>query len=852
MATDTISATSTARELLFVMRAVPADNAAANIRKMGDDVIREQRRIDESASRRRQSDPASAAMKAQADAERRAAQERVRQERASERERTNLERERIRRLKQEVADRLREERNQQREAQRMIRETERAQQRADRQKSIDAQRAANARLEAERKANQEIEREEDRLHRRSRLRQLDRARRNRMTRETAAEASAQAIEMAKTGNATALDKGNADVLKSVKDIKEEFKDLTDGVLRLSKGYALLGLLGERETDKLIQGLVKLQGVTYLAKGGIQVWTALSAAVEAYERGMKAATAAQIAFNLVNGTPGPNSGRPASAAGGVVGSGLSGWAGAMLGRVGLRTSGSAAASGAASLASTLTPSMAAMITSSQGANAAGLSGAAAGVASQYAAANGGAAAPASMGILGAGVPAAAWAAAIFGSLAGGNAIFEFGANQYSQATGGGDREGWASKLVADNVWIPAIDKATGLFGVDYYGNRGASKAASQREAMLAAKSRREMVAAARLDNTLERSRMREDSAGIRSSLKASRELTLAPDAFTTNAEAADRTLSDLRFQLAGSRNLQSRAALESQVTAAEDARFANMLTVTDSRGPTRESLANEDRQKFVRKELRTLTASLDGNLGEEDRARAMERIRDLERQRVNLLDEAAQIARDEGKSRMEAGRDAIRNLETEKRERMELIRAQENSLKSARERFGEMDPSQQITAISGQQKLTQADAAERAGNIGLASQLRGMVTKAERDVLRGLGLQSVDEGVNKVAGEIGTRAGFDRYFGAPEQKTIGDNQATVRKIEANIQAINQLTVNVELDTKKLVEDISNRAGEKLKIAMVGVKDDLERRLNQKLIEVDRLVAQLKGRTDGALR
>jgi hypothetical protein len=184
---------------------------------------------------------------------------------------------------------------------------------------------------------------------------------------------------------------------------EGFASGTESVARFSRGFAALGLAGEENTQKLLQGLVKIQGTFDLVVGGVNAYVRLMKAVKGYMMAAEGAAAtetaargraiAQIRLEIATENQLRNA-RLAS------------------GQAALISSGTRAAGGAAGAAATGAAGQAAGGTAGRA-----VGGAAAGAAGGAAASAGGTAA------LGAGAMAGLWAAAIGAVVAGGTVIKE---------------------------------------------------------------------------------------------------------------------------------------------------------------------------------------------------------------------------------------------------------------------------------------------------------------------------------------------------------------------------------------------------------------------------------------------
>lgn len=804
-----VSATSSANELTFEMRVRPASNAVAEMRRFADDIIREQNRINEAANRSRGGGGSDPAARAAMESARRAAAERRRIDREERIEREHNLRERLQAEKSAAAERVAAERAAMRERQRIERQADAERQRADRQRAAEAEKAARAAAAAARRASAEQEREEDRIHHRHRMRQLERARRNRMEREAQAldvGGGGPVAQAGAVGNAAASGSGELERdAMAFADLRDEFNRAFESVLKLGKGFALLGLIGEKETEKILQVLLKVQAAAFISKGAIQGWQLMADVIKRYRDAAVAARVAQEALNASQMRGMVTSSSAAMAGRGVSTAGVAAQFAGMLG-----SSGKVAPPS----------SMAAMITS--GGMAASGAGAAAG-------SSGAGAAAAGTATAGVGLTVGAFVAAAASVVAAGKVLTE-------AFTGTADAAGSWSRAINENLWLPLGEGIANLFGSDLMGNKAAKRAEQQRAAAQVDREFRTAQGSTIAGGQISRSRLAEELGGYGVSIDAIQRGGMNADAYRLELGRRESSVADARLGVAGYG--AARDAAEGRLAAAESSRWDYMRNATASRGPSAAWLENVGRSENVDSLLSQARSDLAGAKGDDARLALTQRIADLERTRVSLMVESARIAKEEGRTRVEAGRESLRTLESEKRERTEMIKRIEDSLKTARERFGEMDPSQRMTAVSGQQKLDAAAAAEAAGNQAEADRLRQTLNRSERDALRGLGLESVDREVGRSAELAGSNAGFDRFFGAAERSAASRQRAQQAKIEAAIKVQQQLTVQVEIDTDSQTAEIARRVTEQVKIFDEKQRSEIVAEVQRQLMANDR--------------
>jgi len=101
----------------------------------------------------------------------------------------------------------------------------------------------------------------------------------------------------------------------------------EGVLKMGRGFAMLGMVGEESTQKILMQLIKVQAAFDLIRGALEMWKAMRVATEAYATSVAAATAAQNAFNASASAGAAGAGAGAGAAAkGAIGGGIAGMIG----------------------------------------------------------------------------------------------------------------------------------------------------------------------------------------------------------------------------------------------------------------------------------------------------------------------------------------------------------------------------------------------------------------------------------------------------------------------------------------------------------------------------------------------
>ena len=82
---------------------------------------------------------------------------------------------------------------------------------------------------------------------------------------------------------------------------EGFNKSTEGVLKLGRGFAMLGIAGEDDVKKILEVMLKVQAVVDLTRGGIELYQGLTQGVKAYRAAVLAATSAETALAAARGT-----------------------------------------------------------------------------------------------------------------------------------------------------------------------------------------------------------------------------------------------------------------------------------------------------------------------------------------------------------------------------------------------------------------------------------------------------------------------------------------------------------------------------------------------------------------------
>jgi len=121
----------------------------------------------------------------------------------------------------------------------------------------------------------------------------------------------------------------AQIKQGQTQIAERFNSGMGDALRFGRGLAMVGLIGEESTEKVIQGLIKITSAVDIVAGGIGMWVRYSNIMRDVAAMSKVAAAGQLALAAAQGKVAAT-GVAGAAGGGVgrtVGSGLAGAGGA---------------------------------------------------------------------------------------------------------------------------------------------------------------------------------------------------------------------------------------------------------------------------------------------------------------------------------------------------------------------------------------------------------------------------------------------------------------------------------------------------------------------------------------------
>lgn len=191
-----------------------------------------------------------------------------------------------------------------------------------------AEKAADEKLKAEQRIEKERQKEAEKSARAAEKAARDAAK--------AEEKRARDQEQADKRVAAEFSKAESVRFQSYQKLGQATKQVMEGTLTLARGFAYLGLVGEEDTKKIIDGLVGIQAGFDIVKGSIDVFFAIAESIGAVRKALLAATVAQEAFNVAQAMGGAGSvgkGAAKSAGRGVLGSMLGWLGGSALGAAG---------------------------------------------------------------------------------------------------------------------------------------------------------------------------------------------------------------------------------------------------------------------------------------------------------------------------------------------------------------------------------------------------------------------------------------------------------------------------------------------------------------------------------------
>lgn len=104
-------------------------------------------------------------------------------------------------------------------------------------------------------------------------------------------------QQASAATSQSFDQAVSKINSSNAAMQSGFNQSTDGVLKLGRGFAMLGISGEDDVKKLLEVLMRVQGVIDVTRGAIELYQGITAGVRAYRSAVIAATAAEAALGV---------------------------------------------------------------------------------------------------------------------------------------------------------------------------------------------------------------------------------------------------------------------------------------------------------------------------------------------------------------------------------------------------------------------------------------------------------------------------------------------------------------------------------------------------------------------------
>lgn len=99
-----------------------------------------------------------------------------------------------------------------------------------------------------------------------------------------------------------VERAEEDLNRKRAESKRTILEAGEGLLKMGRGLAAVGLLSEENNDKLLRGLVLVQGAFDIVSGGVKAWTAINDALKAYRATLASVVAlekAQAAAGMVS-------------------------------------------------------------------------------------------------------------------------------------------------------------------------------------------------------------------------------------------------------------------------------------------------------------------------------------------------------------------------------------------------------------------------------------------------------------------------------------------------------------------------------------------------------------------------
>jgi len=113
------------------------------------------------------------------------------------------------------------------------------------------------------------------------------------------EAAAKQVETAGKKAHAEYARAQAKITSANDRVTESFKTSLSGAMSLGRGIAMLGIVGEKDTEKLLRGLVRIQAAFDIMRGSVELVHSMTRGWRAYRDAVAAAAVAQSAMGGAN-------------------------------------------------------------------------------------------------------------------------------------------------------------------------------------------------------------------------------------------------------------------------------------------------------------------------------------------------------------------------------------------------------------------------------------------------------------------------------------------------------------------------------------------------------------------------
>ena len=643
----------------------------------------------------------------------------------------------------------------------------------------DAERAQREQLRSQQRAAEQEEKARDREHQRHRQRQRSIAAANRRERQAEASETAKELSRLEAEHKSA----RAAVVSGNDAMIESMLGLTEGVMKVGRGFVALGLIGEEDTQKIVDGLLKVQGTFDLLTGGVQTIVRIEKTVRLLRGTLAAADVAQKA-SAASATLSARA-TDASTVALTREAAAANAATASHGRL----SAARGASGAAGSVRSATGAVSSV--GGLGSTVAGIGG------------TGGAGAAGAISTLGPIIAAAAGvAAAAVSGTSTANAAGKYGIGGGADVGSITDRIATFEVKTASSV-ERMVSKIGGSF--DMLGGAGGmliSRFTGITDAVRELSKSTERLEGAeknRLELLVRLSRQQEqEAADVRATIQR-RSLDIEMSGVAGNFASLSQRITS------GDSSEAESAAIGSQLQLVR-------TTLRDLIGQEQTLLADTEAQAAARTEITRLAKM------------AMDLEQRKAESELSHLDAADERQRRIAETQQRAQQEEIRGLQERLSLQRQTISEETDRLRSAEERFGSMSPEEQ-------QRLIQLSVRARQTNG------RGL-SQEQLDSLSGVGTRDIQELVSSERRRRAEAAGFSQFFGGGERQRIAD--ATKESQRLNLEITDQRKIEIEINTTEAREDLARQLNNKLSELDAVYRDFATKLIDQKL-SADRLRA-----------